>query len=265
MPRTNMSLQPDEEAPCVPPNHVAQLDSDPEDNLVGKAEEHRAKEQEVDLIATTLREQRADSSSQPILLDQSSVVSSVIDTISSALRLLNDTNRGSVVQCLEEALSLLRVEDGSSNDVHQEDMKQNDVDTQDEEGWTSLHRACEKGDLESIKMLVAAGADVNLYTRPRSANASSYTAVELASMKGHVDILRHLITAGAADINTQASLDWTPLHHACSNGNLEVVQILLAAGANTRALTMENWTGLHFALQIWIHEYRQGVARCRRR
>lgn len=179
----------------------------------------------------------------------STVLSSAIHAISSAIRTLQETNHTAVIDRLREALQMLTADNDTSDDIQQEDIESNRkaVDAQDEAGWTALHRACEDGDLASVEMLVAAGADVNLHSRPRSVNEFWNTAVQLAARGGHADILRHLITAGAADVNARLQRDWTTLHQAYSKGHLEVVQILLAAGADVRALTSDDRTSLHMA------------------
>lgn len=203
MPNTDMPSEPDKEAPSVTLNHVARLEYEPDENLASGAAGHRVGDQDVDLIATMSREQQGGSVGEPTLSDEPSVLGSAIDAISSAIRTSQETNHTAVIERPREALQMLTADNGPSDDVQREDIDSNTktIDAQDEAGWTALHRACEDGDLASVKMLVAAGADVNLHSRPRSVHELWNTAVQLAAMGGHADILRHLIDVGGADVS----------------------------------------------------------------
>ncbi|OTG84620.1 hypothetical protein B9T33_02230 [Acinetobacter sp. ANC 5054] len=59
-----------------------------------------------------------------------------------------------------------------------------DVNSADDEGYSALHAAAENGYLDVVKLLVANGADVQHKTQ--------YTALELAEMAGHDDVVAYL-------------------------------------------------------------------------
>ncbi|WP_180060271.1 ankyrin repeat domain-containing protein [Acinetobacter sp. YH12128] len=59
-----------------------------------------------------------------------------------------------------------------------------DVNSADEEGYSALHAAAENGYLDVVKLLVVKGADVKHKTQ--------YTALELAEMAGHDDVVAYL-------------------------------------------------------------------------
>ena len=58
-----------------------------------------------------------------------------------------------------------------------------DVNSADDEGYSALHAAAENGYLDVVKLLVEKGADVQHKTQ--------YTALELAEMAGHDDIVAY--------------------------------------------------------------------------
>jgi ankyrin repeat protein len=70
-----------------------------------------------------------------------------------------------------------------------------------------------------------------------------------AAMRGDKDTLRTLLKQGA-DVNQSQGDGMTALHWAATNGNMELVEMLLYAGANVRATTrLGGYTPLHIATQ----------------
>ena len=65
-----------------------------------------------------------------------------------------------------------------------------------------------------------------------------------ASRSNHLDICKLLLAAGAT-VNLQTPGGATPLHRACYRGHLEVVRILLEYGADTHLVDSDGRTPLH--------------------
>ena len=99
---------------------------------------------------------------------------------------------------------------------------------------TPLQLACAKGDMEVVKILLAAGAEVNKGNR---------SPLYLASSNGHLEVVKFLTERGA-DINIAymgnnipLSLDpladviSTPLYIACFNKHFKIINFLIDAGA----------------------------------
>lgn len=97
----------------------------------------------------------------------------------------------------------------------------------DRGGSTPLLFAARQGDVESTKLLIAAGADVNT-TAP-----DGYSVMLLASHSGHGALASFLLDKGA-DPNA-AGPGFTALHTAVLTGDLDFVKALLARGANPNA------------------------------
>ncbi|KAF5514408.1 Ankyrin-2 [Colletotrichum fructicola] len=129
-------------------------------------------------------------------------------------------------------------------------------------GWfvgTLLHNACEKRDLESIKWLLAAGADPNVLrstpgseARPSDVGESALHALTLRREYGiYADpgpkvtaaCFDALLRAGANVDQTNPDLE-TPLHFA---RDASTVGVLLEAGANPNAATRHGETLLHLS------------------
>jgi ankyrin repeat protein len=101
------------------------------------------------------------------------------------------------------------------------------VAEQDLGGFTPLLFAARAGDLESARLLVASGADVN-----DSAPAGT-SALIVAVHSGHPAVAAFLLDKGA-DANAGAA-GYTALHAAVLRGDVESVRSLLAHGANPNA------------------------------
>ena len=132
--------------------------------------------------------------------------------------------------------------------------------------WTALHRAADRGWLDILRILIQAYAPsalnsmltlaafalaralcgpVFVRTSGSSLNAGSGrgasvnrttgsghdTALHLAAAKGHADVARELVKAGA-DFRSKAKNGWTPLHTAMFHNSAAVARILLRAGAD---------------------------------
>jgi ankyrin repeat protein len=101
------------------------------------------------------------------------------------------------------------------------------LDWQDEDkyGWTPLHYAIDCGEVEIARMLIEAGADVNVQ------NEWGKTPLHRAAMRGRVEIVGMLLDA-RVDVNLQDKGGWTPLHVVASNGRVEIARMLIDAGAD---------------------------------
>ena len=93
-------------------------------------------------------------------------------------------------------------------------------------GSEALFTAIKKGDVETVRLLVEAGADVNA-AEGFGGNTPLHEAVE----EGNAEIVQILVDAGA-DIEAEGFMDQTPLSLAAEEGVTEIMQILLGQGAD---------------------------------
>ena len=86
--------------------------------------------------------------------------------------------------------------------------------------WTCLRAG------SSLNAGSGRGASVN-----KTTGSGHDTALHLAAAKGHADVARELVKAGA-DFRSKAKNGWTPLHTAMFHNSAAVARILLRAGAD---------------------------------
>ena len=115
---------------------------------------------------------------------------------------------------------------------------------------TPLGAACEKGDLEMVKLMLEKGADVNYV--PRNAYASPLGFAVLSDSVENLEIVRLLLAEGA-DVNYSEYSTWQPAYkllegHELPTNGMEILKALMEAGART-----ENDLILHEAC-YWKHE-----------
>src|SRR5207247_11263248 len=101
--------------------------------------------------------------------------------------------------------------------------------TYSHDGWTPLHLASFVGHMESARLLLARGADVN--ARSKSTRfAKENTPLHAAAANRQVGVAEILIAHGA-DVNAKDGSGYTPLALAADSKNDLLVVILLEKGA----------------------------------
>ena len=98
------------------------------------------------------------------------------------------------------------------------------------DGFTPLHYPAffgGPGSADVARDLLGAGADVSA----RSDNDFRVQPLHSATAGAHAEIVEVMLAAGA-EPNARQQHGWTPLHAAAQNGDLRSLEALLAAGAN---------------------------------
>ena len=105
------------------------------------------------------------------------------------------------------------------------------------DGATALHWAAYRDDAEAVAGLIRAGADV------RRANRYAVTPLALAARNGNAAIIARLLAAGADpnDPRQAVRAGETPLMLAARSGRVAAVDVLADAGADVDA--QETWNG----------------------
>ena len=118
-----------------------------------------------------------------------------------------------------------------------------DLNQQDGLNLTALMIACEKGHLDIVQRLLAEGADINVNTKGMS-------ALNISIKEKHEAIATFLINQGA-DYHIKAEEGTTPLMGAASMGSLSLVRLLLSKGVDVDARD-DYGTALIYALNHYL-------------
>ena len=145
-----------------------------------------------------------------------------------------------------------------------------DKDATASDGKTPLHIAATGGHSEVVKLLLEAGAYrdvvpaelcphllgfwqdvINMGTENYTAKVERKTPLQVAAMKGHSEVVKLLLEAGADKEAAPAEQNRgkRALHLAAENGHWQNVQLLLEAGADKDATDHCGMTALHFAAE----------------
>ena len=115
-----------------------------------------------------------------------------------------------------------------------------DIDAVIANGTTPLMKASHQGQGAVVRMLIAAGAQLN------GRNADGNNALWLACVGNHLDVIDILVEAGI-DIDNRNDNGATPLMYAASSGKAGIVERLLAKGADPSPETLDGFTALDLA------------------
>ncbi|KAJ8688126.1 hypothetical protein QAD02_023921 [Eretmocerus hayati] len=126
---------------------------------------------------------------------------------------------------------------GADPNIVDHDQAGADVKAADSDGWTSLHYACQHGDIKTVKLLIENGAQIDVVDK------DGFSLLFPAVRSENVEVVRLLIDAGL-DVNKndfdddelQCLNHTTPLHAAVERGNVEIVKLLLERGADPKAV-----------------------------
>jgi ankyrin repeat protein len=124
-------------------------------------------------------------------------------------------------------------------------------------GYTPLMRAAQAGCVECVRVLIAAGADVDRISDNPAAIQSglqglgNLTALLLAAPKGNTELVRVLLEKGAS-VEMRDARGMTPLMLATTNEdqNADIVRLLLARGAKADIRAADGQSALGWA-QKW--------------
>jgi ankyrin repeat protein len=109
-------------------------------------------------------------------------------------------------------------------------------------GKETLHDACDKGDIETVKQHLSAGADVNAID-----DDWGMTPLILAADDAHIKVAELLIANGA-DLNSKSrSVSMTSLHAAACDNQKEITALLIVKGADINAKDSNGKTPLNYA------------------
>lgn len=111
-------------------------------------------------------------------------------------------------------------------------------------GQTDLIVAASRGDVATVNALLARGVDPN-----QADERTGLTPLTQSSFYGHVEVVRLLLRAGA-DLNRASKDGLTALTQACVKGQIEVLDFLLSKGADVNSRSVTSFTPLMWTAAV---------------
>jgi uncharacterized protein len=111
------------------------------------------------------------------------------------------------------------------------------------DGWPPLHLAAAFASAETVTLLLEHGAHIHQISHNPLRNHALHACIAL---HGSVESVRVLLDAGA-DVNATAAGGYSPLHQAAAAGKSEVVRLLLQNGAKKDATCDQGKLALDYA------------------
>ncbi|KAF8390612.1 hypothetical protein HHK36_025139 [Tetracentron sinense] len=116
-----------------------------------------------------------------------------------------------------------------------------DIDDQDDNGFSAVMVAAKEGHVEAFRLLVYAGADVNL------PNKSGKTAITLSELNKNRNIYEKVMLEFALEKGNQGAGGFYALHCAARRGDLDAVHLLVGRGYDVNVPDGDGYTPLMLA------------------
>ncbi|CAG0889060.1 unnamed protein product [Darwinula stevensoni] len=117
------------------------------------------------------------------------------------------------------------------------------INEKNEEGFTLLQVAAQRGDLSRVLELVSCGVEVGAFSN----NGSN--ALHEAAYFGRRDVVAALIDTGI-DLNAKRADGWAAIHISClANNPVPILRILLQKGVDVNSVTNDGKTALDIAVK----------------
>ena len=111
------------------------------------------------------------------------------------------------------------------------------------DGWPPLHLSAAFATPQAVELLLEHGAHVHQVSHNAMRNQALHACIALGNS---IESLRLLIEAGA-DVNATQAGGYAPLHQAAANGNAAVIELLLAHNADKTARCDQGKTPADYA------------------
>lgn len=122
------------------------------------------------------------------------------------------------------------------------------ANAQDWERWTPLHNVCQTAfSAEIVKNMLNKGANINAINSDGK-SCLHLIAEKTAAQNSDQSIICQILIGKGCRVDTRDHRNWTALHCAAYDGQLEVCRILIANKADVMALTKKRNAPLHFAV-----------------
>lgn len=117
-----------------------------------------------------------------------------------------------------------------------------DVNAKTKKGNTALMLAVSGQSIKSFDALIKHGASVNVL------NKKNNSVLHCSAYEGNIEITKKLLHQSRQHLNTKNKVGFTPLHIAAISNHVEVVEVLLKAGAKIDIQDNDGNTPLHRAI-----------------
>ncbi|XP_020899126.1 transient receptor potential cation channel subfamily A member 1 isoform X2 [Exaiptasia diaphana] len=125
--------------------------------------------------------------------------------------------------------------------------KMNTINNIDEDGMAALHYAARCNRVEILKMLLRAGADIDV---KGSSKIHAMTPLLCAAKFNAIESSKVLIREGAS-VSAKNCYGQTALHHAVRRQNIKIVELLLTEGKmDVNVVDIDKTTALHIAAHV---------------
>ncbi|KAF4633629.1 hypothetical protein G7Y89_g4494 [Cudoniella acicularis] len=127
-----------------------------------------------------------------------------------------------------------------------------DLNAVEKDGKTTLHIVIYNGDEESIKVLLSSRTTIDLNIK----DSQGWTPLRWAAAFGQLDVVEMLLSAGA-EVDAQDKDKWTAIRWAAQRGHKEVAELLINHKASLETPNSDEWTLLRWAAKEGSEEFIQ--------